>query len=825
MSHVSKDELSKRTLSKVATPKEFKEYLAKTIEEKGAKLVIVDGDRGVGKSTLIYEGGLPLAEPHVIFGDDDFGTLYRPEDKEFSEHIVKTRLWQKIFEAMTAALKTGKIVVLEGWLAHLWFQLIKDYEGRDLKTEYPVLTVRIVRQTGAHPLSYEKQSPAYLLSFPHSDIDLLIYLTQKRGIYIFSKESKEHRRAEARRDSPVASPRALAKGPEGPEGLFRAEVRKIYENSERFLYFVNQVKELKPEIDVVIESVRKRRSDPSQVERLTKTLERLQDELIEDWLQGLFQIETKDYGKPKFILDAEKRLFIRTLLAFDRKKSASEILTLLTTLSQLDYDLIIEAKTAERAEVRKKISDKLLVVSGKWNKKEDRRETNDEYAFVGGRLDKRFQTEPRGQRRLLEEIEARHKHYPFDPSLRGGSPGQANQANRNNSRKAVADTILTKKGVVGASQWARSAEGPSRQAMLKSALETASLRYGLKGSNMRKTLSQPPSPTKHKIKYFIDYNEYMTNRKSKAEWEKMLADPKVQREVWELSGKEITPETAFELGRVIGAFNPKYSREVLIAMLRALRVANHQISQELIPVYLREIMDSFRAKGIPLPEPSQGAGAQIFLYQGLPSKSEIAALVFTFAMNPKSRGEVVIFGKLTTQEAQKWEEYKTRLASVTSIHGTKLSLNFHEVDSREAPRRLQQLASELSSWLTQKGVAEGTNSLVEKRVLARHQIVVTMPEELAQALPREDSIRIALTGLREIRYERPANLFEAFPRLWVAHSLSKTTYELLSRSEQRMLQELSRGQFHFNREGIPSAWSVTSQIARAQILEILAQAA
>lgn len=294
----------------------------------------------------------------------------------------------------------------------------------------------------------------------------------------------------------------------------------------------------------------------------------------------------------------------------------------------------------------------------------------------------------------------------------------------------------------------------------------------------------------------------------------MLADPRTQGEIRELSGREITPETAFELGRVIGAFHVRYSKEVLTAMLRALRVMRRKVEQEKIPVYLRKTLEAFHAKGISL-QPKRGAGQQVLFFDRVPSASEISALVFSLVLNPGRQAEVVIFPKqaLSAKEKRGLRRYERRLKEIRDIEGKPLSLGLFESE------KIPEIKARLTKIIPGKFFKGGNPG--------SRQVVVTLEEGFADWLERENPTLLPPL-YRQIHYGKPRNGFEFFPLFWASSALSETEYRLLARAEQQMLEEKVPARlYQFNPAGIPdeAGWPVVSQIAQAELLKTLAQAA
>ncbi len=94
-------------------------------------------------------------------------------------------------------------------------------------------------------------------------------------------------------------------------------------------------------------------------------------------------------------------------------------------------------------------------------------------------------------------------------SFLGSSAGQANQANKNSSTNAIPNAILPETAKLGSRQRDKSEEAVTKPVMrLNSALDTASLRYGLKRSNIPDSVPSLGADVNKNNKIY-DYNEYI----------------------------------------------------------------------------------------------------------------------------------------------------------------------------------------------------------------------------------------------------------------------------------------------------------------------------
>ena len=295
--------------------------------------------------------------------------------------------------------------------------------------------------------------------------------------------------------------------------------------------------------------------------------------------------------------------------------------------------------------------------------------------------------------------------------------------------------------------------------------------------------------------------------------QRIFSDPRIREEVKRLSGEDIRPETAFKLGEAIGIFNMKYSRFVLIAMLRALRVAYGQMRQEIIPPYLKAILENFRSKGIPLRTRGEAAGGQIYFYDHVPTEPEMAALVFTNALHPSKRAaaEVVIYPRqpLAPEALEQLTEYKSKMEKIQDVKGRPLKINFfHDGQIRKTKDHIQKVTAQLRN-----------------RFGGEH-VVVTTGKEFSDWLSMEEpTIAAALYGLKQVRYETPKVSALYAPLYSSAQALSQRDYEALSEFERLILERETPFLYQASFERVPGNFYQAWLFAEAHILQILKQAA
>lgn len=307
----------------------------------------------------------------------------------------------------------------------------------------------------------------------------------------------------------------------------------------------------------------------------------------------------------------------------------------------------------------------------------------------------------------------------------------------------------------------------------------------------------------------------------------LLTDFRVQAEVRRLSGGEIRVETAFELGRIVGAFHPDLSRPALVAMLRALRIFENQIRQEAIPDYLRKVIREFRQRGLEFPVPDERPAAEILLYGHLPTELELAALLFSLGMRINAKAEVLVLpkGPLNARELGQLETYKKKLTALRNLEGAPLSIQLHVSDWRGISHDLQRIGAELAAWLgTKRGGKEK----------ARPQVVVTVSEDLAARLAKETLTGAdSPYGATRVLYGTPnvssdyAALQEAALRLSALPLLERDSRLLKKDPHFGVLrQELDRlDRFRSDYTGVFEAFRSAWLSVEPYLLEALSQAA
>ncbi|GEM_PF-4107365 len=347
--------------------------------------------------------------------------------------------------------------------------------------------------------------------------------------------------------------------------------------------------------------------------------------------------------------------------------------------------------------------------------------------------------------------------------------------------------------------------------------------------NVRSSLRGPLDIVSSPREGTLPQGEGFVNIKNK--YSKFIYQAKIREEIKRLSGEEIRPETAFELGKAVGAFNPKYSREVLLAMLRALRMSYRRISQELIPVYLREIMDSFRAKGISLERRKKEIGAEILMYDHVPTEPEMAALVFSLALNSTSGipAEVIIFSEeaLSAEALESLAQYETRLKGIKDIEGKTLEVNFfHHNQPRVIANHLQKISSQLVAKLAPRVAEQYGQTSIENRQAVRSHIVVTLNQDFARRLEREDPLLLyPLYGMKQVHYEAPKSPSYYSALQSAAVSLAQKDYEALGELDRLVLERHTPFLYTSRYDRIPENWHAAWLLAEAKISEMFRQAA
>lgn len=359
----------------------------------------------------------------------------------------------------------------------------------------------------------------------------------------------------------------------------------------------------------------------------------------------------------------------------------------------------------------------------------------------------------------------------------------------------------------------------------------------LVAENIRSSLRGPLAIVSSPKKGTLPQQEEFVNIKNKyseftyrAKGERIFNDSKVREEVGRFQGGKIQAGTAFELGRVIGAFNPRYSREVLLAMLRALRVVKYQISEEITPLYLREIMDSFRAKGIALDRCKKGIGAEILMYDHVPTDSEMAALVFSIALNSTGGipAEVIIFSKeaLSAGELERLGQYEARLKGIKDIEGNPLEVNFfHHNQPRVIANHLRKISSQLVAKLAPQVAEQYGQTSIENRQLVRNHIIVTLDQEFARRLEMEDPLLLyPLYGMKQVHYETPKSSSYYSALQSAAVSLAQKDYEALRELDRLILERRTPFLYASRYDRLPENWHSAWILAEVRINEMLRQA-
>lgn len=293
----------------------------------------------------------------------------------------------------------------------------------------------------------------------------------------------------------------------------------------------------------------------------------------------------------------------------------------------------------------------------------------------------------------------------------------------------------------------------------------------------------------------------------------MIADPKVREEVKALSGEGIRPETAFRLAEAIGGiFHVKYSREVLIAMLQVLRGVYGEMCEEKIPDYVRDILKAFRAKGIPLPERSDSKGAQIFLYDRVPTEAEAVAMVSSLVLNPSSiPAGVVIYprNKISPEEKARLEGYETRLGKMRDIDGNPVRIHFYYHD---LPRRT---ADHIQTVISEFG-----------RRFGKDHVVITMAEDLARWFEKEEPlIPASFYGVKQVRYGVPEAPAYYSPLFLASSRLSEREYEALQDLDRLILERETPVLYASRYDRAPRNFYEAWLITESRIREAFTQAA
>jgi len=183
--------LGQRQLTTFHTPQEhldsvfqFVDYFDGWIRANGLKLIVVDGDSGIGKSALTMTYHDNVADPAIVLQRDDYSYFF-DEDSTARERLINDAV---------RYMNKGQVVIVEGFMMHS-LDLMKEILKR--AGPYPAGSVRIladVEQYGKNALLPQApegvQSLEYLKKYPHTSMDLLVYNNHLRSeIKIYAKSA------------------------------------------------------------------------------------------------------------------------------------------------------------------------------------------------------------------------------------------------------------------------------------------------------------------------------------------------------------------------------------------------------------------------------------------------------------------------------------------------------------------------------------------------------------------------------------------------------------------------------------------------------------
>jgi len=289
--------------------------------------------------------------------------------------------------------------------------------------------------------------------------------------------------------------------------------------------------------------------------------------------------------------------------------------------------------------------------------------------------------------------------------------------------------------------------------------------------------------------------------------------------------------TAFEVGKVVGAFNPNYRRNTLLGMLRQLRSELRRAEQDRVPDYLKEILRVFQETSVPLAANDQEVGGQIFPFDHVPSEPETAALAFSLGINRNNDipAHVVIFPRSKESRENEVKAFESKLQALSNVEGKALNVKVHySHDPAEIRKRLEkEIVPSLVNALMPKLIERSGKSVEEVRKTVRQHVVVSVSREFMQWLEmEEEGILGQFTGMKQVRYDRPTASFLNFAVQSAAVWLSKRDYERLGELERAVLVPQPEAPLIYRtRYDLPESLTAAWLLAEARLLQALAQAA
>jgi|GEM_PF-3892301 len=289
--------------------------------------------------------------------------------------------------------------------------------------------------------------------------------------------------------------------------------------------------------------------------------------------------------------------------------------------------------------------------------------------------------------------------------------------------------------------------------------------------------------------------------------------------------REAMAPEELELAEATGGVFPIEAREKLIRYLVALRRAYREREGAVIPDYLKEAIEEFRSRGIPMEASAKEVGAEVLIYDHLPSESETAAVIFSLARKPRSRAQMMI-----VSDREVPVNYLNSIREAKDIQGQAIGERFQLFQARkigELKKEFPSFLNQLTAWISSK-VSDESKEKGEGLTLAiRKRIVVTMEEGFAERLGREapEVLNLLYYGIRRIHYQRAEQAFQYSALQTAALSLSEKDYEKLTKFEQRVLEDRGQGLFVSRYSGIEEEWQAAWITAESKILQAFAHAA